>query len=334
MTTTSSTIQVTPSQLETLLHFCVDQRQPVFVWGPPGIGKSEIINKVLHARFGAVENFYALLHDPSDIKGFIIPDRERGVATWLKPEFFARGVPTGFFVDELSNAPALVKNALLQLALFPDTYLPAGSFVVAAGNRPQDKTGSSALGSALANRFAPHVELVPSVDDWSRWAIQEGSVAPVVIAYARFQPDAIEGTPNLSDRAYCTPRSLTRVGRMVAAGIPPSVQAQLICGTIGDMHGVQLAEFLRIWQSMPNLDMIIASPAAASVPTDRGVLFALIQGLAVKARMETFDSIVEYALRLPPEFATTLVTDCVARDQSLQATSGFIRYAANLPSAS
>lgn len=325
----SDTIKVTPAELDELLDFCIPQGDPVYVWGPPGIGKSEIIMTALARHFETTRQFFALLHDPTDVRGFGIPDRERGVMTFLRPEFFSGNSPIGFFVDELSNAPMLVKNALLQLTLDPDAYLPQGSYVVAAGNRASDKTGSSALPSALANRFT-HVELVASVDDWSRWAMNCGDIAPVTIAYARFQPDAIEGTPNLADRAYCTPRALAKVGRMLKVGIPAPIETPAICGTIGDTHGTQLAEFVRTWRQMPSLDAIIDSPESAVVPKDRGVVFALIHGLALKAKPETFDSIVAYALRLSPEFTTALVSDCVSRDQTLTATSAYVQYATKL----
>lgn len=322
----SDTIKVTPAQLAAVLEFGIDQAQPVYIWGAPGIGKSDIVNAALARRFSVVENFYALLHDPTDVKGFGVPDRAEGVMRWLKPEFFAHEVPVGFFIDELSSAPTLVKNSLLQLALQPEAFLPGGSYVVAAGNRPQDKTGASALPAALANRFV-HVELVASVDDWSRWALADGGIAPVVIAYARFQPDAVEGAPDLGKVAYCTPRSLAKVGRMVRAGMPAAIETQMICGTIGDVHGTQLAEFIRTWRSMPSLDAIIASPHSAAVPADRGVIFALIHGLALRAKASTFDSIVAYAQRLPAEFTTALVADCVCRDKSLQNTAAYVRYA-------
>ena len=241
---------------------------------------------------------------------------------FLPTDFMTGSAPIGFFMDELPNAPTLVKNAGLDIVLNPDRHLPTGSYVVAAGNRPADKTGASAFPSALNRRFT-HVELEPDVHDWARHEIARGEIDPDVIAYALFQPDCIVGKPDLSQRSYASPAGMSRVGKLLKVGIPYAVEDQVLCGKIGNQHGIQLAAFKRTRRSMPSLDHILADPANADLPTSPDVTFATIHGLAVRgANDRHFGSVVTYGLRLPREWGQTLINDCTALDSGLVKTCG------------
>ena len=51
------------------VNLLVDARQPVFVWGEPGIGKSDVMFQVAEARQIPLHDIRALLLDPVDLRG-------------------------------------------------------------------------------------------------------------------------------------------------------------------------------------------------------------------------------------------------------------------------
>jgi MoxR-like ATPase len=58
------------------LRTLVAARQPVFVWGPPGVGKSSVIAQLAKALNLSLRDIRALLLDPVDLRG--LPYRSRG----------------------------------------------------------------------------------------------------------------------------------------------------------------------------------------------------------------------------------------------------------------
>lgn len=131
----------------------------IFLWGPPGIGKSDLVKQAARTVFvkSAVEaklvdlpeEFYfkdlrLTLSDPTDIRG--LPAIKGSVAVWLPPSQLPkegrdaeRGV---IFLDELVSAPPAVQVTVHRLILdrsIEEYKLPDGWFTVAAGNRRGDR---------------------------------------------------------------------------------------------------------------------------------------------------------------------------------------------------
>ena len=153
---------MTPSQIVSALNSLLSIRQPVFIWGAPGVGKSQIVAQVAQARGLALRDIRAVLLDPVDLRG--LPRiTEQGLSVWCPPAF----LPTPsdpqegiIFLDELNAAPPLVQAACYQLILdraIGEYRLPDGWSIVAAGNREKDKAVSYRMPSALANRLV-HLE--------------------------------------------------------------------------------------------------------------------------------------------------------------------------------
>ena len=131
-----------PSRLESVLESLLDQRWPAFLWGPPGVGKSSLVHAIAARRSLPVIDLRASLLDPTDLRG--IPAIEGGRAVWCPPAFLPhRDSPPGIlFLDEINAAPPLVQASLYQLVLdrrVGEYELPAGWWIVAAGNRQQDR---------------------------------------------------------------------------------------------------------------------------------------------------------------------------------------------------
>jgi len=190
----------------------------VYIWGAPGIGKTEILNQVAEKLGIVVMEWHLSQIEPTDFRGVpkvenIMgtnnPKDERTVSK-LPETFPTDDGPNGrggiMFFDEINRAPKMVLSASLSLCLGGKigTYeLPPHWIVVAAGNRPEDLGGAVAteIEPALANRFG-HVNYSPKLDSWTEWAIKKDDINPDLIAFLQWNKsyfhklDSDKSTPN------------------------------------------------------------------------------------------------------------------------------------------
>ena len=108
-----------PSHVREALHHLVRIRQPVFLWGPPGVGKSRLVADVARRQGRRLHDLRAVLLDPVDLRG--LPRiSDEGITSWCVPEFLPHPQDTDegiLFLDELNAAPPLVQAACYQLVL-------------------------------------------------------------------------------------------------------------------------------------------------------------------------------------------------------------------------
>ena len=150
-----------PSHVCEALHHLVRIRQPVFLWGPPGVGKSRLVADVARRQGRKLYDLRAVLLDPVDLRG--LPRiSDEGITSWCVPEFLPHPQDTEegiLFLDELNAAPPLVQAACYQLILdrrVGQYRLPDGWAVVAAGNRESDRAVTYRMPSALAAGHVGH----------------------------------------------------------------------------------------------------------------------------------------------------------------------------------
>jgi hypothetical protein len=97
------------------------------------------------------------------------------------------------FVDEINTCTQAMQATLYSLILegrIGEYQLPEGCLRVAAGNREFDRCAANPMSAALKDRLALHLNVIPDVDDWCRWAIRNG-VIPEIISYVRNCPQSL-----------------------------------------------------------------------------------------------------------------------------------------------
>src|SRR5436305_4841966 len=164
---------VTPKELSKLL-LNVALTRPVFIWGPPGIGKSAIVEQFAREVGLDCVSLLGSQLAPEDLIG--VPRIEGNRSVFCPPRMIARDEPYLLFVDELNACSFEVQKAFYSLIndrRLGEYRLPAGSVVVGAGNRAQDQAIVKPMSSALMNRML-HVELRPTARDWLDWAYAQG----------------------------------------------------------------------------------------------------------------------------------------------------------------
>src|SRR6185369_16110519 len=204
-------LALSPPELLELLTTLPPDRT-AFVWGPPGIGKRALV-RAAGERLGlACVVLLGTQIAPEDLIG--VPRiREvspgRFATEFCPPSAILRQAPFLLFVDELNSAVPDVQKAFYSLILdrrLGDYVLPAGSRVVGAGNRVEDRALVRPMATALANRMV-HVALAPDADAWLTWGANHG-VHALVLAFVRARPDRLfELPPSDGTPAYPTPRA-------------------------------------------------------------------------------------------------------------------------------
>ncbi|MBQ7457502.1 MAG: AAA family ATPase [Desulfovibrio sp.] len=319
-----------PSHIKAALATLLAIRQPVFLWGPPGVGKSQLVAQTAKAHNLALIDIRAILLDPVDLRG--IPRiTETHTASWCPPAFLPKEEQTRgiLFLDELNAAPPLVQAACYQLVLdrrIGEYLLPDGWCVVAAGNREGDRSVTHHMPTALANRMV-HLECEVDINDWLLWAKGAG-IRPEVTAFLQFRPKLLHDfDPARRARAFASPRSWEFLSRILDANPSPDIIAELATGTIGPGASAEFLGFLTLWRELPDVPHILAHPDTASVPEEPAALYALAEALAQATSPATMDALVCYAQRLPVEFGVLLLRDACQKDPSLVSNPAFIAWA-------
>jgi hypothetical protein len=305
-------------------------KEPLFVHGPPGVGKSDLARQAATEIGGDFLDVRAMLHDPGDLKFPVVrqaqdalhhSDPVRFVNTLFPKDPHWKGI---ILLDELPQCPPMMQGALLQLCLDrrlgTDYVLPDDAWVCAAGNRAEDRAAVHRLITPLANRFV-HVDLDVSHDDWHAWAVA-ASVVPEVRAFLRFKPDLLhQFDPAGGARAFPTPRAWWKASRILPH-LPDDLRHPVLSGTVGEGPAAEFVAFLQIYQQLPDPDQVLANPTGSFVPKEPSVLYALCGALTEKVRRgepKHLAAFARYVSRLPDEFGVLAMRDaCAAQMKLLQ----------------
>jgi hypothetical protein len=245
-------------------------RQGIMVWGPPGVGKSDIVKRWASENGKKVFDVRLPLLDPIDLRGIGVPDLERAICRWLPPEFIPRDPNSVLFLDEISAAPPSVQAAAFQLVLdrrIGEAELPADCRVIAAGNRETDRGVSFRMPSPLSNRMT-HFTLAASVEAWRGWAIQNG-VDPRVISFLTVQPDYLHKLDATnSGQAWASPRSWEFASNLLkdSQNLKPDVLGIAVASAVGTTAARAFIKTLKLYQDLsPKISQILKGDSKAMV---------------------------------------------------------------------
>jgi len=261
---------------------------PVMLWGPPGVGKSQLVAQVAERHAAPMIDIRLSQMEPSDLRG--IPFRSGERVDWAVPSMLPdaerHGASGVLFLDEINAAPPVVSAAAYQLILdrrLGDYRVPPGWAIFAAGNRQGDRGVTYSMPAPLANRFA-HFTLDTHLDDWVSWAHGAGIDARL-IAFLRFRPDRLFAfDPAHNPVAFPTPRSWEFAHRALCKfGEEPELLRGALQACVGDAAGIELAAFIESLEQLPDLDAILAG-VEVEVPAAIDLQYAVASALVARAR--------------------------------------------------
>jgi hypothetical protein len=254
---------VTPNEAKKSIRKCVKVKRPVFMWGAPGIGKSDIVKQIGDEQGREVIDVRLSLWEPTDIKGIPYYNSQANTMSWAPPA----ELPTDpestaiLFLDELNSAAPATQAAAYQLILNRrvGTYkLPDGVSIVAAGNRETDKGVTYRMPAPLANRFL-HLELRSDFEDWLMWATLN-RVHEQVVGYVSFaKSDLYDFDPKSSSRAFATPRSWSFVSELLHDDdLDENTLTDLVAGAVGEGLAVKFMAHRKVAKQMPKPEDILS----------------------------------------------------------------------------
>ena len=295
---------------------------PVMLWGPPGVGKSQMVAQIAGRHGVAVIDIRLSQMEPSDLRG--IPFRSGEHVEWAVPAILPNAQRHGsagiLFLDEITSAPPAVSAAAYQLILdrrLGEYQVPDHWAIFAAGNRQGDRGVTYSMPAPLANRFS-HFEVETHLDDWVTWAYQRG-LDERLIAFLRFRPELLfDFDPAHNPVAFPSPRSweFAHRGLKKFEDHPELLQGTLQA-CVGPAAGIELTAFVNSLDQMPDLDAIIAGepvPVPKEIDLQYAVAAALV-GRAIRAKddpaaAEIIGNILRYAGLFPQrEMGVMLVSD-------------------------
>ena len=316
-----------PAQLEVILdqEFLSTKEghhTPVMLWGPPGVGKSQMVAQIGARHDVAVIDIRLSQMEPSDLRG--IPFRTGEHVEWATPAILPDAQRHGeegiLFLDEITSAPPSVSAAAYQLILdrrLGEYEVPEGWAIFAAGNRQGDRGVTYTMPAPLANRFS-HFEFETNLDDWVAWAYANG-IDERVIGFLRFRPELLfDFDPAHNPVAFPSPRSWEFAHRgLQKFGNQPTLLQGTLQACVGPAAGVELNAFVNSLDQMPDLDGIVEGSETA-VPKEIDLQYAVaaaLVGRAIRAKEgpdtgRVIGNILRYAQNFPQrEMGVMLVSD-------------------------
>ena len=123
MAVVSENRTVTSVEARRALLRCFKRQRPVFLWGPPGIGKSELVAGIAEDLGGLMIDIRLSQMEPTDLRGIPFYNKDNGKMDWAPPielpdEETASQYPiVVLFMDEMNSAPPALRASGVRLRL-------------------------------------------------------------------------------------------------------------------------------------------------------------------------------------------------------------------------
>lgn len=328
-------------------------RRSLFMWGPPGIGKSSVVGQVGNDIGYDIRPLSLADRDSIDFRGSPVPTLkmkdgsriyllgnttkvdyeqvEAGITEWFIPGFLAisKTRQTILFLDEFNQGDKQTQKVAQRLVLeyrLDEYVLPDTVRIVAAGNRETDKAFVQRLSAPTNNRFI-HFEVGPDYDGWVNWAVLN-DLHPFVIAYIRHNPKALFNfNPTSNDKAFPTPRSWEAVSDVMKNYSRKAGLFWSIMGCVGKSEAIAFKGFMDLFSEIPDLDDIFKNPNGTKIPSNPSVRFSICILLARKSTYKNLAAIKTYVERMGREYCVYTINYITALNDDLAETPEYVMWA-------
>lgn len=289
-----------------------------FLVGEPGVGKTAIPNKsaadlelpysqAIVAQYDAGEMAgipyitKRTIADPSaTASGKVGTEIQEEVLVRARPDYLPTDTFGIFNLDELPQAFLANQNVVSQLV---NEYrvgrheISQALSIVATGNNPKDKAGTTTMPTHLRDRLM-FITIVPDHECWLKYAAQK-NLHPVVRAYIHNHHQKLHDFDPTRE-ANPTPRSWEKVSSIAKMDFEPRLRRKLFAGQIGDGYATEFEAYFRHYDSMPDINAIIAKPRQGPIygADQVSLQYIVLATLASRANEKNINNIMTYVERL------------------------------------
>jgi hypothetical protein len=319
---------ITLRQAKTLIA-CMAHQQSFLLLSPPGVGKSEMVYQAAAEAGLPCRSLLGTQIAPEDVSGIPRIIGERSV--FCPPRVLLPENPEPFclFLDELPACAPDVQKAFYSLLLerrLGEHELPRGTWVVAAGNRQQDRALVRSLSSALINRVNI-LNVRVDTQEWLDWATSNG-VRADILYFISYMPDALMRPVPSEPQPFSTPRAWTLLSRGLdlaehAGILTRELRRALAFGRVSaEDAAVYCALAEESIQRMHPLTHYLEHPG--SLPTGDAARWFILNCIRQHVRDGRLrgvppDTVNDFLHSLPPEHQLTLIADLVGHWSDLGA---------------
>jgi len=313
---------ISPNKAKTRIMHSMKKKRPIFIWGPPGIGKSDVVHQIGEYMDAHVIDIRLSLWEPTDIKGIPYYAANDNTMQWALPvdlpdaKMAKKYKNIILFLDEMNSAAPAVQAAAYQLILnrrVGQYTLPDNVYIVAAGNREADKGVVYRMPAPLSNRFV-HLELAVDFDDWFQWAV-DNKIHKDVVGYLQFsKKDLYDFDPKSPSRSFATPRSWSFVSELLEDDLDEETQTDLVSGCVGEGLAIKFSAHRKVAAQMPNPTEILSGKVKELQTKEISAMYSLTVSLCYELKeasdknVKDFDTQVDRFLRfMMDNFETELV---------------------------
>lgn len=322
-------MELAPDEMGKFLAFAFKMNKPVFIWGPPGVGKTQLVRQLAEHEDVDYVPLHLTLMEPVDMRGLPVVNADHTGVNWvpmgeLPQDPRSMGV---IHLDELNTADPSVMAAAMQFVLERriGTYtLPKGWRIVACGNRVADGAAARRMPTALADRFS-HATLEVSVEAWTDWAIKAG-MQESIIGFINYRKDMLWNF-NPTRTVNTTPRGWEDVDAALRHDPKLNDAATLAycSGRVGLGPITELRAFNQIYRDLPDIDKILDGRTTEPKPgMNAAVKYAVAVALALNVKSGQAGNMLDYLDKIGPEFSKMAVfmaikrSPAIARDSTYQ----------------
>jgi hypothetical protein len=327
MIDTLSQSSIKPSTVAEIIAAVVDRnmrladvgsgKEPLtpYIVGDPGIAKTSVVRKVGHTMGLEVRTLITAQYDPAVLGGFPIVSADKGTVRRARAEelpWEGRGI---LFLDELPQASLAVQNIVAQLIQehrIGPTVIPPTWSIIAAGNKPSNRAGTTTIPSHLRGRLM-FLYMEPDIDEWLEYAV-EADVAAEIVGYLRYRKDFFHKFETTAD-GQRNPRSWEKSSEIIALRLSPLAEQAALTGVLGVAGGGDLAGFLRLYRELPSIEEILSNPRGARLPVQPQVAYACAAALARAVDAGNIDRAITYLDRIGKnDIKTFALNDALLRN--------------------
>ena len=210
----------------------IEKQRPVFLMGPPGIGKTAIMEQIASEMGVGLLSYSMTHHTRQSVLGlpFIVHKNYKGlecdISEYTMSEIIASvydileetGVEEGIlFLDEIncvSETLVPVMLQFLQYKIFGRYRVPDGWIVVTAGNPPEYNNSVREFDIVTWDRLK-RVDVEPDFDVWKEYAYQRGA-HPSVMTYLEIKKaDFYTVESTVDGKSFVTARGWDDLSQMI-----------------------------------------------------------------------------------------------------------------------